>query len=225
MKKVLTLILSLSLILFTFPVSTNALASSEPAPPSISEKFMKVCDLFFSGNGQAYDQNNEDITSFFYNTYLPSYDVGDYVAIYNGYLNHNLSSIQVHEISIKPAGLVLNHSYEEMSYHLVKQNGFPYNGKTWEFLVFAKGTFSYYDSSFQIVDFKNPTITFDFNGLGVLFSGSVTNVTLSPITFTNNNKTAVFTVTTKHEVSCPVPEYITGTLGPFTNVSVFNISY
>ena len=36
----------------------------------------------------------------------------------------------------------------------------------------------------------------------------------------------IFTVTTTHTVSCPIPgsDYVTGTLGPFKNVSNFTIN-
>ena len=57
------------------------------------------------------------------------------------------------------------------------------------------------------------------------FTGNVTGVTTTTPVINAGYRSASFKVTTTHTMSCPIPgmEYLTGTLGPFTNVSNFTM--
>lgn len=222
MKRVFSLIL-VFLMSFSLIVPAHA---SDVEESSVSETFIHVCDLFFAGKGEAYDQTGADVTDSFYNSYLSAYSAGNYAAIKSGCITSGISCIETHDVSAIQPRLELSRTYEEMKYHLVTQEGFPYDGKTWGFVVWATGSFTYHDSTFQIASYTSPNISYTYDGLGAAFVGSVTANTISIPTLINNRTTLTFTVNATHEVSVPIPgvDLITGTIGPFETESVFEIS-
>ena len=208
MKKLFAMFLTLCLI---FSFSTTAFASSvdEREVPVASADFKRVCDQVFEGKGEVYNANGIDITNSFLTRYNAIYQSGNYDAILSGCFKEG----------------VLHPQYEESVVHLVKQNGFPYDGKSWYLVVTATGSYGYQDSTNEIIDFPSPTINVSFSDLGALFSGSLDSIRTTKPAINSNKTSASFTVTTTHTVSCPIPgvDYVTGTLGPFTNVSNFTI--
>ncbi len=233
MKKSIAFLLALAFLIL--PISANAVELAENDAPIPSEDFIKVCDLLFSGNGQAFNQNDENVTHIFCNTYIDAYTNRDYATILDSFFKENVYYIQTHKESVQPREesvyqvaprLVMTKSYEDSKVHLVRQSGFPYDGKSWYFIVTATGSFTYNDSTFQISSFPNPTISVSFSDLGAAFTGNLESMTTTTPQLNSSRSSASFTVTTKHTVSCPIPgvDYVTGTLGPFTNVSNFTIS-
>lgn len=224
MKKYLSLFLALAISICLCIPASAAEANTEDT--EVSDLFIQVCDLFFSGKGEAFDQSGNDVTSSFYSAYITAYNSENYAAIKDGCSSLGISCIKTHdEAAIQPR-LELSRTYSEMSYHLITQQGFPYNGKSWGFVVSASGSFTYQDSTFQIASYTSPNISFSFDGLGAAFSASVTGNTIIGPSFTNNRTSLRFTVNATHEVSVPIPgvDYITGTIGPFNTSSVFEIS-
>lgn len=226
MKKLFAMFLTLCLI---FSFSTTAFASSvdEREVPVASADFKRVCDQVFEGKGEVYNANGIDITNSFLTRYNAIYQSGNYDAILSGCFKEGISQLTGHK-NIVPdvtTRTVLHPQYEESVVHLVKQNGFPYDGKSWYLVVTATGSYGYQDSTNEIIDFPSPTINVSFSDLGALFSGSLDSIRTTKPAINSNKTSASFTVTTTHTVSCPIPgvDYVTGTLGPFTNVSNFAI--
>ena len=183
------------------------------------------CDLFFNGDGKAYDADETDITEKFYDACSAMHSVGDYTAIIEWCIHNSVSCIKTRSEELMQPEMEMTRRYNEMSYHLITQNGFPYDGKTWGFVVRASGSFTYQDSTFQIASFGYPTISYEFDSLGAAFTGSVTGNTITGPYITDNRTKLPFTVTATHEVSVPLPglDLITGTIGPFETESVFEI--
>lgn len=92
--------------------------------------------------------------------------------------------------------------------------------------MWATGSFTYHDSTFQITSYTAPSISYTYDGLGAAFVGSVTGNTITGPSLTNNNRTLRFTVNATHTVSVPIPgvDLITGTIGPFSTSSTFSLS-
>lgn len=224
MKKVFSVFLALTMLVCLCIPAAAAEANEEDS--EVSDLFIHVCDLFFSGKGEAYDKNGNDVTTSFYSSYITAYVSGNYAAIKNGCISAGVSCIKTHDVATIQPRLTLTKTYEEMSYHLIEQKGFPYNGKTWGFVVWATGSFSYYDSTFQISSYTDPSLSYTYDGLGAAFVGSVTGTTVTRPSLINNRTTLTFTVNNTHEVSVPIPgvDLITGTIGPFETESVFTIS-
>ena len=226
MKKVFATLLTLCLIL---SLSTTAFASSTESSevPAANADFKKVCDQLFQGKGEAYNANGVDITANFLSEYNGAYQAGNYDAILSGCFDDNIVQITGHSNVVPDATTraVLHPQYEESVVHLVKQNGFPYDGKSWYLVVTATGSYGYQDSTNEIIDFPSPTINVSFSDLGALFSGSLDSIRTTRPVINSSKTSASFSVTTTHTVSCPIPgsDYLTGTLGPFTNVSNFTI--
>lgn len=221
-------------VLFVLALSISA-GALEPvtneetqALPSV---FIEKCDLLFSGSGKIYTHNGEDVTQLFCTTYMSTYKVGDYVAIRDACRAENISYIKTYrENTLAMPRLSMTKSYEESELYLVENKEFPYKGKTWYFEVKATGSFTYNDGNFQISSFPNPTIEVAYYDTGSLFAGSLTSMTTTTPRLNSSKNSASFTVTTKHTMSCPIPDVsggtapVTGTLGPFTYVSNFTIS-
>lgn len=224
MKKFLSLFLALAMSVCLCIPASAAEANTEDT--EVSDLFIQVCDLFFSGKGEAFDHSGNDVTSSFYSAYISAYTSGNYAAIKDGCISLGISCIKTHDDAAIQPRLQLTRTYEEMSYHLITQEGFPYDGKTWGFVVWATGSFTYHDSTFQIASYTSPSISYTYDGLGAAFVGSVTGNTITGPSLTNNRTTLTFTVEATHEVSVPIPgvDLITGTIGPFETESVFEIS-
>lgn len=214
-------------VLVMLVVMTQPVYAATDNETDVSDSFIEISTLLFTGNGEVYDANGNDITQAFLQNYQILYDSRDYAAIQNACLAENISQIRAHNqtSSQSKARAILTIEYEEYSLHYITQEGIPYDGKTWTLLVTASGTYSYNDGMGQIIAFPTPTISYALNGLGAKFSGSIdSSRTTTPVI--NSSKTAVtFNTTTTHSVSCPIPgvDYITGTLGPFTTVSYFTV--
>ena len=126
MKRISKKVLSLGLVIimaFCFCVPAFATESSTD-DGDVSELFIHVCDLFFDGNGEAYDQDGNDVSLAFYSTFINAYSSKDYTAIKEGCISLGISCIKTHNESAIQPRLVLTKTYEEMSYHLITQNGF-----------------------------------------------------------------------------------------------------
>lgn len=225
-KKIFATLLTLYLI---FGLSTTAFATTTNGSdvPTPNADFINVCDQIFDGNGEAYTASGIDMTASFISKYSNAYQNGDYTTILAGCYSDNISQLDGHKniASNTSTRAVLQLSYEESKVHLVTQNGFPYNGKSWYLVVTATGTYGYQDSTGQIISFPSPTINVSFSDLGALFSGSLDSIKTTTPSINGSKTSASFTVTTTHTVGCPIPgvKYVTGTLGPFTNTSNFTI--
>lgn len=226
MKKLFAIFLALCLI-FNFSTIAFASPAEKREIPVASADFKKVCDQVFQGKGEVYNASGIDITNSFLTRYNEIYQSGNYNAILYGCFEEGVSQLTGHKNIVPDVTdrAVLHPQYEESAVHLVKQNGFPYDGKSWYLTVTATGSYGYQDSTNEIIDFPSPTISVSFSDLGALFSGSLDSVrTTRPVV--NSSKTsASFSVTTTHTVSCPIPgvDNVTGALGPFTNVSNFTV--
>lgn len=213
--------------------STALAAPSEKTDTVLPDAdFIKVCDQLFTGNGELYNISGMNVTDGFIEKYSVAYESKDYETILRACFQEEISQIYGHvyeynNIEIQNAArTILNLTYEENAVHLIQQKGFPYDGKSWYITVKASGVYTYQDSyGGYIVDFPAPTISVSFNGLGALFTGSWDSITTTTPVINSSKTAASFEVTTTHTVSCPIPgsDYITGTLGPFTNVSNFTI--
>lgn len=227
-NKLLSIILScLVLLMFT---TTNAYAASIDdfsEIPKANKELIHIFEQVFSGNGEVFDADGADISNTFREQYHSEFKSKEYDKLVAGCISLNVGQIDSHEKERLSGSTksVLQLSYEESKVHFVTQNGFPYSGKSWYIIVTASGTYGYQDSTGQIISFPSPTVNVSFSDLGALFTGNLTSVrTTTPVI--NSAKTAAsFKVTTTHTVSCPIPgmNYITGTLGPFTNTSSFTI--
>ena len=214
--------LVLVLIVLTIPVGATSVDTETIVPDS----FIELCDLVFSGHGEVYDESNQDVTQIFCSNYLNYYNSGNYAAILNG-CYEDISCIRTHKISTVSVQrrLELTKSYEEQSTHFVTHTGFPYNGKSWYFVVTASGTFTYNDGNAQISHFPTPTYSFSFVDIGSGFTGSVTSMTSSQINMNSARTSVSFSVDTTHTVTYPIPNLITpGTLGPYSHTSSFTVS-
>ena len=207
------------------PVSAFAAENTDELIVGPSDGFIKVCDSLFAGNGEVYSSSGANITRSFVLENSAAYNSNDYATILTECYSKDVSQIRTH--SKKPSTrAIMNIPYEESVVHFITQNGFPYDGKSWYLLVTASGTYAYNDGYQYIQNFPAPVISVSFHDLGALFSGSLTSMSVTAPAF-NSSKTSVsFTVTTTHTVSCPIPgsDYVTGTLGPFKNVSNFTIN-
>lgn len=226
LKKVFATFLALC---FMLSLSTTAFASStENREISVANAdFKRVCNQVFQGNGEVYNTNGVDVTDSFLTKYYGAYQSGNYDEILSGCFADGITQISGHN-NIMPdvtTRSVLHPQYEESVVHLVTQNGFPYDGKSWYLVVTATGSYGYQDSTNEIISFPSPTINVSFSDLGALFSGSLDSIKTTQPVINSSKTSASFSVTTTHTVSCPIPsvDYITGTLGPFTNVSNFTI--
>lgn len=214
------LMVSMNLAVFAAP-SENA----DAVVPNAD--FIKICNQLFSGNGEVYNAGGIDVTNSFITKYTSAYESKDYAAILSGCYEDNISRIhgRKHEEQPQSTRAVLQLRYEESVAHLVRQSGFPYDGKSWYLVITASGSYGYQDTTGQIINFPSPTISASFSDLGALFSGSLDSIKTTAPSLNSSKTAASFKVTTSHTVSCPIPgvDYVTGTLGPFTNTSNFTI--
>lgn len=218
-------VLALILAVLTLPMSVFAAENSNDMSVVPSDDFIRMCDLLFAGNGEVYSSDGVDITQSFVLEYGTAYSSNDYATILRACYSSDVSQIRTHSKGV-PTRAIMDIPYEERVVHFITQNGFPYDGKSWYFMVTASGTYAYNDGYQYIQNFPAPTISVSYHDLGALFSGSLTSMSVTSPAF-NSSKTSVsFTVTTTHTVSCPIPgsDYLTGTLGPFTNRSNFTIN-
>lgn len=225
-KKLLAMLLTLCLITGLSTTTFAASVKSEDIPTPNAE-FIKICEQIFTGNGEVYTSNGTDITTSFIAKYNSAYLSKDYQTILAGCYADNISQLNGRShIEVNTATrAVLQLRYEESKAHLVRQNGFPYDGKSWYLIVTASGSYGYQDSTGQIISFPAPTINISFSDLGALFTGNLNSMTTTTPVLNSSKSSASFKVTTSHTVSCPIPglDYVTGTLGPFSNVSNFTI--
>lgn len=106
-----------------------AYATDTEDNPEISDTFIYACDLFFAGKGEVYNQVGVDITNSFYNSFKDEYSAGNFSAIKDGRRAYGVSCIKTHnETHVQARRLELIKTNEEMRYHLITQNGFPYDG-------------------------------------------------------------------------------------------------
>lgn len=209
--------------------TSTATASVSPSNPEVSTEFIKVCDLVFVGNGEVINSDGLDITQNFIAAYLDVYTSNDYSTILSACYKLGISQFRGHGdpvAQISPRAY-MTLSYDESVVHFVTQEGFPYDGKSWYFIVTATGTYRYEDGNQIILEVSMPTITTTFSDLGAAFSGSCNSTTIDSPVISSDRSYATIKVTTEHTVSCPIPgaSYITGTLGPFTNISNFTIRF
>ena len=224
MKKSLSLFIILTMIFcLTLPAFATDIELSRSAA---SASFIEICDLFFAGKGEAFTQNGTNVTEEFYSSYIEAYSSGAYDAIKAGCISSGVSCIKVRDVSSTQTRLEMTRTYNEMSYHLITQQGYPYDGKTWGFVVQAVGSFTYHDSTLQIASYTAPRLIYSFDGLGAAFTGAVTESTVSIPTLINGRTTLKFSAEVRHEVYVPIPgiDLLTGTIGPFDTISVFEIS-
>lgn len=211
-------------------LSTTAFAASSETEriPVPDAKFIEVCNRLFSGNGEVYDANGTDVTNNFIKKYNDAYQNKNFVTILSGCYKDGIS--QIHSNSTIKENNASTRSVMQLRYtrdvvHLVKQKGFPYDGQSWYFVVTASGKYGYQESTGTIIDFPNPTISTSFHDLGALFTGNLKSIKTTTPVINSSRTSASFKTTTTHTVSCPIPglDYVTGTLGPFTNTSNFTI--
>ena len=227
LRKLFAFFLSLCLML---AFSTNVFAASGDDEKNLvaNDDFKKVCDQVFQGNGEVYKANSEDVTNSFLEEYYAAYQSENYDYILEGCYDDGIVQItgySNHSADVTPRTM-MQLQYDRSVIHLITQHGVPYDGKSWYLVVTATGTFGYQESMNEIVHFPEPTIKVSFSDLGALFSGNLEGISITQPVINSSKTAASFSVTTTHTVSCPIPglEYITGTLGPFTNVSNFTIS-
>ncbi len=211
---------------YAMEIENEGDADADNSTVTVTSDMIKVCNLVFDGNGELYNSDGDDVTENFIIKYNDFYMNKDYISIVNAFNEEGISNIYAHgnkNSAVQPIAF-MDIPYDEVVVHLVTQNEFPYNGKSWYFIVEATGTYVYQISGY-IYSFPTPTINVSYSGLGELFSGSLTSINVTTPVLNSSKNEASFTVTTQHEVSCPIPglDYITGTLGPFTNVSNFKI--
>lgn len=198
----------------------------------IESTFPHECELLFNGQGTIYDQDGNDITTSFVERYQLLFQAQDFDTILSCCFEENVDLIETGQIiverdSAKTDGLrtILYPTYELYRRHIITQTGNPYHGKRWTFCVCATGSYTYQDSyGGYIVYFPNPTYGFSFEDIGEAFSGSVTSINVTTPVVSGN--TATFSITTSHELTCPIPliDPLTSTLGPFTRTSNFSIT-
>ena len=92
MKKVFSVFLALTMLVCLCIPAAAAEANEEDS--EVSDLFIHVCDLFFSGKGEAYDKNGNDVTTSFYSSYITAYASGNYAAIKNGCISAGVSCIK-----------------------------------------------------------------------------------------------------------------------------------
>lgn len=225
-KQLLAMLLTFLLIA---SLSMTAFASStQEETPLPNADFVNVCDQVFAGNGEVFTSSGTDVTSSFIAKYKNAYLSKDFQTILDGCYSDNIAHLDGHKYTKASSSTrsVLQLKYEESKVHLVTQKGFPYDGKSWYLVVTATGTYGYQDTTGQIINFPSPTINVSFSDLGALFNGSLDSVRTTAPVINSSKTSASFKTTTTHTVSCPIPgsDYLTGTLGPFTNESSFTIS-
>lgn len=232
MKKFISIILALTLLLLPMSVSANSEAQT------VDEKIIDVFDAFFTGNGTAYNKNNIDVTSTFYARYLGTYNTGDYATIYEGMKTMEIARIKTHKISESTQRLSLSKSYSDYDLVLMEHSGRPFDGKTWYFLVEASGVFTYNDSTFEITSFPRPTVECSFHDIGAAFSGTYGYVLPTP-EINSDKSAATFDVRATQVIyydfngaidESPVGDEgigvdypISGTLGTYHSTSSFEI--
>ncbi len=226
MKKILMRV-SLLLVIIFCVTPFSAYATTSGTEPEISERFVAICDLVFSGKGEVYNSEGIEITQDFVNAYLGAYNTGNYDTILGACYDMGISRILGHgdKIMQPSTRAFMTLSYEEHAVHFVTQEGPPYDGKSWHFIVTATGTYVYNDGYQRIEEVRTPTISASYHDIGAAFAGSLDSVRTTTPIISSDGSYATFNVTTTHTVGCPIPGVgsIMGTLGPFTHVSYFTI--
>lgn len=229
LKKPRSLFCIIVSIAFVFSMGLVSMAASSgntnAAVPN--SDFIRICNQLFAGNGEVYTIDGTEVTNNFVSKYNSAYQSKDYASILSGCYKDDISRIHARKIAepTYATRAVLQLTYEESVAHLIRQSGFPYDGKSWYLVITASGSYGYQDTTGQIISFPSPTIRASFSDLGALFSGSLDSMKTTAPSINSSKTAASFKVTTTHTVSCPIPgvDYVTGTLGPFTNVSDFTI--
>lgn len=229
MKKVLAVFLSSILMLSllctpAFAAETRVSAVNET---EVADGFVATCDLVFSGKGEVFNSEGIEITQSFVYACREAYNMRNYAAILEACYDMEVFRICAHGNTETKASTraYMTLSYEEYAIHFITQEGFPYDGKSWYFMVTATGTYVYLDGYDTIQAVHEPTIDVSYIDLGAAFAGSLDSVSVSTPVISADRSYATFNVTTEHTVGCPIPgvDFIMGTLGPFTNVSYFTI--
>lgn len=229
-RRLSCIIMAIALVLCVMPVLTYA-ATEPGTSPEVSKAFIEDINLVFSGNGSVYDSQHIDITENFIHTYRTAYEAQQYDLILKSCYENGVSQIQTSVYFDVPAlWSIPTDPYRESGYnqrctHFVTQNGAPFNGKSWYFIVDVSGTFSYNVLDGTIRSVSNPTVSCSWADLGADFSGALTSQYASTPVIVSGGESASFYVTTKHTVSYTVPgtSFITATLGPFTHTSNYTI--
>ncbi len=203
MKKILMRV-SLLLVIIFCVTPFSAYATTSGTEPEISERFVAICDLVFSGKGEVYNSEGIEITQDFVNAYLGAYNTGNYDTILGACYDMGISRILGHgdKIMQPSTRAFMTLSYEEHAVHFVTQEGPP-----------------------CIEEVRTPTISASYHDIGAAFAGSLDSVRTTTPIISSDGSYATFNVTTTHTVGCPIPGVgsIMGTLGPFTHVSYFTI--
>ena len=229
MKKLRALVLIVMTVVVLGCGSVQALATDETENELIAdENFIEMCERIFSGNGEIIDSVGNDITDYFVSKYSAYFESGEYTEILKMCFDEGVSELRGHYSEKLETRASVRKVYEETAIHLVTNVSYPpYPGKEWYLLVTVSGVILYDTWSEQIISCPSPTVSIEFGSLGALFTGNLTSVNVSTPVIDNSNYSVSFFVTTVHTVSYPIPglDYITGELGPFTNMSNFTINY
>lgn len=144
-KKILAIVVTFCL---AFGLNTTVFAAAidnESVLKPDDGGLIKIYKQVFSGNGEVYDVNGNDVTSSFIEKYSEAYQANDYETILSGCYQDNIALLNGHN-NVKSnigARSILRMRYEESVAHLVTHKGFPYDNKSWYIIVTASGTYGY----------------------------------------------------------------------------------
>lgn len=229
-KKYRFLCLILSCV-FVFGCGSHALAATSGLAnksDSVSQTLVEVWDMVFSGNGEIYNENGDDITANFIAEYQLLYDDSNFSLLSEACDIENVSTIHTRHFPDTPSTrTIFEYSYNERVTHRVKQEGSPFPGKTWYLVVIASGSYRYQDSyGGYIIDFPGPTISFEFVDTGDAFSPSLDSNQVTSPSYSADKRSVTFTVTTTHHLDYFFSDSggaVFGEMGPYETKAVFTI--
>lgn len=167
------------LVLLLIPVSVSADAE-ETNSYAVGPKYISMLDSFFAGNGTAYGENGTEITETIYSSYLDAYKNSDYNTIMEGLKTDGVTRIKTRELTDSKERQTRTKSYTEYDAVLMTHSGYPFDGKSWYFLVEATGKLYYDDSTVEITSSSSPSINCSFEDLGTAFEGSYSYTVTTP---------------------------------------------
>jgi hypothetical protein len=236
MKKLMRYFICGALAVIMLCSTATALAASSVNYETVvvTADLIQLYEQVFTGNGEVYDASGRDVTTSFVARLNGAYQSGDYESILAACYKEGISRIVGYQYTISQnredvgTRAVENKTYSKMVAHLVTNPGPWYPGKAWYLIVTASGSYSVgyaYPNIIVVYNVSTPTVDVSYADEGSAFVGTLNSITISTPVISPSATSFSFSVTTVHSMTCPIPgmEWLTGTLGPFTNVSNFTV--